>query len=64
MTHRYQLGAQVRLCRGFPHRNVADGPYEVVRQLPFGSDGEHQYRIKNESEQYERVVKESELESA
>jgi hypothetical protein len=34
----------------------------VVRQLPHSSDGEHQYRIKNEHEQYERVVKESELE--
>ena len=46
---------------GFPHRNAADDLYEVVRQLPHSSDGEHQYRIKNEDEQYERVVRESQL---
>jgi hypothetical protein len=57
-----QLRAQERLCPSFPHRHAADGPHEVVRQLPHSSDGEHQYRIKNEREQYERVVKESELE--
>ena len=60
MTHRYWLRQRVRLCPGFRH--AADGPYEVVRQLPHSSDGEHQFRIKNEREQYERVVKESELE--
>jgi hypothetical protein len=62
MTHRYQTGQRVRLCPGFLLRNAADGPYEVVRQLPDSSDGEHQYRIKNAREQHERVVKESELE--
>ena len=62
MTHRYRPGQRVRLCPGFSHRHAAGGPYEVVRQLPHSSDGEHQYRIKNEREQYERVVKESELE--
>jgi hypothetical protein len=62
MTHRYQPGQRVRLCTGFPHRNAADGPYVVVRQLPHSTEGEHQYRIKSEREQYERVVKESELE--
>jgi len=60
----YQLGAQVRLNRGFPLRHAADGPYEVVRQLPPASDGEHQYRIKNAGEQHERVAKESDLERA
>lgn len=64
MTHRYQPGQRVRLRPGFPHRNVANDPYEVVRQLPRSTDGEQQYRIKNDCEQYERVVKESELERA
>jgi hypothetical protein len=64
MTHRYQLGARVRLSRGFPLRNAAEGSYEVVRQLPPSSDGEHQYRIKNAGEQHERVAKESDLERA
>jgi hypothetical protein len=62
MTHRYQCGQRVRLRPGFPHRNVANSPYRVVRQLPRSSDGEHQYRIKNEGEHYERVVRESQLE--
>jgi hypothetical protein len=62
MTHRYQPGQRVRFSRGFPYRNAADGPYEVVSQLPHSPDGEHQYRIKHAGEQHERVVKESELE--
>jgi len=62
MTHRYPLGTHVRLS--FPQRNAAAGSYEVVRQLPFSSDGELQYRIKNAGENYERVVKESDLERA
>ena len=62
MTHRYPVGARVRLS--FPQRNAAAGSYEVVRQLPFSSDGELQYRIKNAAEDYERVAKESDLERA
>jgi hypothetical protein len=62
MTHRYPVGTRVRLS--FPHRNAAAGSYEVVRQLPFSSDGELQYRIKNAAEDYERVAKESDLERA
>jgi hypothetical protein len=64
MSHRYQRGAHVRLNRGFPRGNAAVGPYEVLQQLPCTTDGEHQYRIKNSGEQYERVAKESELEQA
>ena len=64
MTHRFQPGQRVRFSRGFPYRNAADGPYEVVRQLPSSTDAEHQYRIKHAREQHERVVKESELEQA
>jgi hypothetical protein len=37
-----------------------DGTYRIVRLLP--SDGEeHQYRIKNAGEAFERVAKESQL---
>jgi hypothetical protein len=64
MTHRYQLGARVRLNLGFRRSDSADGPFEVVRQLPAASDGEHQYRVKSAREHYERVVKESDLERA
>jgi hypothetical protein len=33
-----------------------------TRWCASSSEGEHQYRIRSEREQYERVVKESELE--
>jgi hypothetical protein len=57
----FRAGQTVRLIRGYPHRNAAEGAYEVVRQLPFG-EGDYQYRIKSTREQHERVVKERELE--
>ena len=58
--HRFRLGQKVNFTRGYPYRNSAEGPYEIVRQLP-GSDGEFHYRIKSVREPHERVVKESEL---
>jgi len=61
--HRFRLGQKVQITRGFPYRNSAEGPYEIVRQLP-DSGGELHYRIKSAREPHERVVKESELEKA
>jgi hypothetical protein len=63
LQHRFQTGERVVLIRGFPHRNAADGLYEVMCQLPYGN-GDFQYRIKNEREQFQRVVKEIELDVA
>jgi hypothetical protein len=63
MSHVFRAGQTVRLMRGYPHRNAAEGTYQVVRQLPY-SEGDYQYRIKSAREQYERVVKERELEAA
>ncbi len=63
MTHRFRIGQKVQLVRYAPQVNAASGPYEVTRQLPI-DDGECRYRIKSSSEQYERVVKESDLERA
>ena len=63
MTHRFNTGERVRLSRGYPYRNAAEGSYEVVRQLPY-SDGDYQYRIKSAREQHDRVAKESELDRA
>ena len=60
MIHKFHAGQTVRLIPGFPHRNAAEGFYQVIRQLPYG-DGEYQYRIKSARELHERVVKESEL---
>jgi hypothetical protein len=63
MLHKFHMGQSVRFTAGFPHRHAAEGVYEVIRQLPYG-DGDYQYRIKSAREQYERVVKESEIEGA
>jgi hypothetical protein len=63
MTHRFSPGQAVRFCRGYPYRNAADGLYEVKGQLPY-SEGDYQYRIKSSLEHHDRVVKESELETA
>jgi hypothetical protein len=54
MAHRYQLGAQVGFSPGLAHRDAAEGTYEVVRQLPPASDGEHKYCIKSARDHYER----------
>jgi hypothetical protein len=57
---RFRTGQRVRFSGGYPYRDAAEGLYEVLAQLPY-REGEHQYRIKSPDEQYERVVKESEL---
>ncbi|RAI45282.1 hypothetical protein [Rhodoplanes roseus] len=62
MNHKFRTGQNVRLLGGAPYRQAADGLYEVVRQLPY-AEGDFQYRIKSGREQYERVVKESEIET-
>ena len=62
MSHRFRPGQTVRVRRGFPHRSAAEGDYKVVRALP-GSSGELEYRVKSAREAYERVVKESDLET-
>lgn len=63
VSHKFHAGQRVRLNRGYPYRNAADGSYEVTRQLPYG-EGDYQYRIKSAREQHERVAKESDLERA
>jgi hypothetical protein len=63
MSHVFHPGQTVRLIRGYPYRDAAGGPYQVIRQLPYG-EGDYQYRIKSMREQHERVVKERELEQA
>ena len=44
-------------------RNVPGGGYEVIKVLP-DHNGEREYRIKSANEPYERVARESELNSA
>jgi hypothetical protein len=59
--HSFNTGNEVRLCKRFPARKAASGPYKVVAQLP-ERDGQFQYRIKSGCEPFYRTVAESELE--
>jgi hypothetical protein len=59
-THRYTLGQTVRYTAGPLNRESAGGTFKVVKLLPPDGD-EHQYRIKNQGEAFERVAKESQL---
>ena len=60
MPPQFQIGQTVRLARGLPYRNAADGDYRIVRQLP-DNGGEPQYCIKSDREPHERVVKKGNL---
>jgi hypothetical protein len=62
MSHRFRSGQTVRLVRS-PLRSAADGEFKVVRPLP-DEGGETHYRIKSAREPHERVVKESDLQTA
>ncbi len=59
-TNKYEIGENVRFTAGAVSRPGASSSYTVVRVLPFEGDEQH-YRIKNSSENYERVARESQL---
>ncbi|MFZ1089917.1 MAG: hypothetical protein WAN75_11760 [Xanthobacteraceae bacterium] len=59
--HKFRLGQSVYFASRPVGHMIRNSTYEVVRLLP--SDGsDYQYRIKNPSEAFERVVRESQLE--
>jgi hypothetical protein len=59
-SHRFTLGQTVRYIAGPMNRATAVGTYKIIKLLPLDGD-EHQYRIKNTEEAFERVAKESQL---
>lgn len=60
--HKYQLGEAVHFQHSPVSRPGADGSYKIVQLLP--SDGDdYQYRIKHAAEAFERVAKESQLDT-
>ncbi len=59
-SHRYSIGQTVRYIAGPFSRINASGTFKIVRLLPPEGD-EHQYRIKNAEEAFERVARESQL---
>lgn len=58
--HKFTLGQTVRYIAGPLNRATADGTFKIMKLLPPEGD-EHQYRIKNTEEAFERVAKESQL---
>ncbi len=59
--HKYQIGQTVYFASRPTGHMAVNSTYQVVRLLP--SDGaDYQYRIKNASEAFERVARESQLE--
>ena len=61
-THKFRVGETVLYTSSPITRPGASGSYKVVKLLP--SDGDdYQYRIKNSGEAFERVAKESQLET-
>lgn len=59
-SHKFTIGQTVRYTAGPFSRVNATGSFKVVKLLPPEGD-EHQYRIKNSGEAFERVAKESQL---
>jgi hypothetical protein len=60
LMHKYPVGATVYFTASNVSRPAATGTYEVIRQLPSEGD-DCQYRIKNSTEAFERVARESQL---
>ena len=60
LKHKFLVGENVYFTASNVSRPAASGTYEVIRQLPSEGD-DCQYRIKNSTEAFERVAKESQL---
>jgi hypothetical protein len=60
LPHKFTVGETVYFTASNVARPAASGTYEVIRLLPTDGD-DCQYRIKNSTEAFERVAKESQL---
>src|SRR6201993_5376320 len=58
LKHKFAVGSTVYFTASNVSRPAASGTYEVIRQLPVEGD-DCQYRIKNSTEAFERVARES-----
>jgi hypothetical protein len=61
--HKFKVGQSVNYASGPRASFGARGVYKITHLLPPEGD-ERQYRIKSAEEPYERVVKETQIESA
>lgn len=60
VKHKFIVGDTVYFTASNVSRPAASGAYEVIRLLPTDGD-DCQYRIKSQTEAFERVAKESQL---
>jgi hypothetical protein len=58
-SYKFQIGQTVFLERSL-NRNIPGGACVVIKKLP-ENHGEFEYRVRNDKEPHERVVRESEL---
>ncbi|MCE9522239.1 MAG: hypothetical protein K8S25_07385 [Alphaproteobacteria bacterium] len=59
-THRFKMGETVNLKADKFHRGTPDGVYKVTRLMP-AEGQDFQYRVKDNRDGRELVVRESEL---
>jgi hypothetical protein len=60
MTHKFSVGQSV-VFSGMPSQLRPNGQFQIIRQLPPDMRGEPLYRIKTAGENYERMVRESQI---
>ncbi len=60
ITHKFSVGQTLQFSPGLGEDSKSRGRYKVVRQLPEASNT-LQYRIKNEMDGHERVVREDQM---
>ena len=58
--HRFAVGERVEFSPGRLDGNVPRGIYTIIRHLP-SETPDLQYRVKNQRDSHERVVRESQL---
>jgi hypothetical protein len=60
-THRYRVNERLRLTNGGNSVQRTGGSCKVLALLPYEGNGVVQYRVKSDSEAFERVVSEEDL---
>jgi len=58
-NHKFKIGQTVHLI-SFHTENAPGGTYVVIKRMP-EQNGEYEYQVRSSYEQYQRVVRESQL---
>ena len=60
--HKFKIGQTVYLI-SFRNDNAPGGTYVVIKRMP-EHNGEYEYQVRSSYEQYQRVVRESQIRAA